>query len=531
MSFHTGRAFCFPALLSVPLLLTGGKKGTMSETDTNDQAGAYFDPLLAPIRSNLNPLRQLTMPRATSLLEMSLRGYYADITWLYAHVERREHVMASLFERRQSTLGQCIWSIDLTEHAAKEESIQDAAKQQQEVLQEAFAQIDNLKEAWKWLGVAKFRGFAHLEKHYDAKGQVKHLEPVPQWFWCRNWPNMRWQFNASALNSNIGEQIESEHFVIREVPACLGELAVYDYIRKSLCIRDWGTFASTFGIPNIFLECTDPSKYPNDAEKTAWLNQLRNYVANGRGVLPAGMKANMLSGGSSDGTPFPKLVEYIDSMLVLAGTGGKLTMLSDSTGIGQGATPAHERVWEEIAAEEGAEIAEILHRSIAEPILREQFPGEPIHVRFTIRRRDQVDQQAGADLLGKLKQAGWRVNEEEAERITGMNLEQVEEATGDTTEVVQQDEAKASNRITRNEQDETTEASADILKGIEPIMNRLARILAIEDEQERNKELEKFNESLPDELSRVNAQSGGTETVEKMLVESVVSGLTVEKGT
>lgn len=508
----------------------------MTETDINDQAGAYFDPLLAPIRSNLNPLRQLTMPRATSLLEMSLRGYYADITWLYAHVERREHVMASLFERRQSTLGQCIWSIDLTEHAAKDESVQDEAKKQQEVLQEAFAQIDNLKEAWKWLGVAKFRGFAHLEKHYNEKGQVKHLEPVPQWFWCRNWPNLRWQFNASALNSNLGEQIEPEHFVIRELPACLGELAVYDYIRKSLCIRDWGTFASTFGIPNIFLECTDPSKYPTDAEAAAWLAKLKNYVSNGRGVLPPGMKANMLGGGSSKDTPFPDLVEYIDSMLVLAGTGGKLTMLADSTGIGQGATPAHERVWEEIAAEEGAEIAEILHRSIAEPRLQEAFPGEAIHVRFVIRRRDQVDQLAGADLLGKLKQAGWRVNEEEAERITGLNLEHVEEQSNEATldeteEPAEPDEGAASNRITRKEQDETHEATVEIIKGLAPVINRLAQILEIEDEAKRNAELERFNESLPEELARVNAQSVGTETIEKLLVESVVSGLTVEKGT
>lgn len=508
----------------------------MSETDINDQAGAFFDPLLAPIRSHLNPLRQLTMPRATSLLEMSLRGYYADLTWLYAHVERREHVMSSLFERRQSTLGQCIWAVDLTEQASKDESIQDAAKRQQDFIYETFAQIDNLKEAWKWLGVAKFRGFSHLEKHYGAKGEIKHLEPVPQWFWCRNWPNLRWQFNASALQTNLGEQIEPEHFVIREVPACLGELAVYDYIRKSLCIRDWGTFASTFGLPNIFLESTDATKYPTEAEMAAWLTKLKNYVSNGRGVLPAGMKANMLSGGSSKDTPFPDLVEYIDSMLVLAGTGGKLTMLSDSTGIGQGATLAHERVWEEIAAEEGAEIAEILHRSIAEPRLQEAFPGEPIHVRFVIRRRDQVDQQAGADLLGKLKQAGWRVNEEEAERITGLNLEEVESkptepSTNDTEQPTEPDDGSASNRVTKQEQDEANEATEALIQGLEPVMNRLARILEIEDEAKRNAELERFNASLPEELARVNGQSVGTETIEKLLVESVTSGLGVEKGT
>lgn len=495
----------------------------------SEEAGEYYDPMLAPIRSHLNPLRSLTMARPIALLEMSMRGYYADLTWLYAHLEKREHIMASLVERRQSTLGQCIWSVDLTEKAAKDDSLQAIAHKQQEFVQELFANIDNLKEAWKWLGMARFRGYAHLEKHYSkSTGETKHLEPVPQWFWCRNWPSLKWQFNPSALNTNRGEPIDSDDFVVREVPASLGELAVFDYIRKALCIKDWGTFASTFGIPNIFLECLDKERYPTEQEMASWQTRLKNYVSNGRGVLPPGVKANMFGGGSSENTPFPGLVDYLDKMLVLAGTGGKLTMLSDATGIGQGATPAHEKVWEEIAAEEGNEIAEILHRSIAEVRLKEEFPDEDIHVRFTIKRRGQVDQAAGADLLGKLKTAGWDVNEEEAEKLTGLDLtksEPVEQSdpleSGATT-----------NRTTPTEhEDSIQKAEEAIVASLGSVINRLNRILEIEDDDMRTRSLTDFVKDLPEELRKANVTGDADRMVEKLLVESLTSGLSVEKGT
>lgn len=61
-----------------------------------------------------------------------------------------------------------------------------------------FERIDNLKEAIKWLCTASFRGFSHLEKHYDKDGWVTHLEPVPQWYWSRRLPDRTWLYNRDA---------------------------------------------------------------------------------------------------------------------------------------------------------------------------------------------------------------------------------------------------------------------------------------------------------------------------------------------
>lgn len=504
----------------------------MNQFANQDSQTEVYDPGIAPLRSHLNPLRNLTMSRVVNLLEMAQRGYYADLTWLYSHVEKREHVMKALVERRQSALGQCVWRVELTEEATKDESLQEVAVEQQEYVHGIFSKIDNLREAWKWMGMATFRGFAHVERHYDAKGDVKHLEPVPQWFWCRNFPSLRWQFNSDAMNTNRGEDVELEHFIWREIPAALGELAVFDWIRKSLAMRDWSTYVGTFGIPNIFLKATDRNNMPSPNEMAAWRATLERYVSNGRGVLPVGVEAQLFGGGSSESTPFPGFTDYIDKMLVLAGTGGKLTMLSEATGIGSGATGAHEDAFEDIAADEGEQIAEILHNAIAKPRLDEMFEGVPHYVRFAIQRKDKQDQKEAADILGALKNAGWRVNEEEAEKLVGMDLEQEgqPQQPTDTEEPAEPEQGTARNRKQADDPlaQDMEEVARLALADCGEAFNRLTTVLAIEDEQRRKSELEKYLDELPALLQNANVGPKSAEVIEKLLVDGFTEGLQIE---
>jgi hypothetical protein len=60
--------------------------------------------------------------------------------------------MKALVERRQSALGQCVWRVELTEEATKNPDVQSVAVEQQEFVHGLFSKIDNLKEAWKWMG-------------------------------------------------------------------------------------------------------------------------------------------------------------------------------------------------------------------------------------------------------------------------------------------------------------------------------------------------------------------------------------------
>ena len=48
------------------------------------------------------------------------------------------------------------------------------------------ATVEDVADMVAFLASATFRGFAHVEKHYGEGGEgVVRLEPVEQWFWCR----------------------------------------------------------------------------------------------------------------------------------------------------------------------------------------------------------------------------------------------------------------------------------------------------------------------------------------------------------
>jgi len=211
---------------------------------------------------------------------------------------------------------------------------------------------------------------------------------------------------------------------VREVETSIDELAALKFVPKTTSLKDWALLCAKFGIPNVFTQFSkDAGATPQDY--AAARAMLERYVSKGQGALPPGVEVKLFgAAGSSDGTPFPGLLGYLDTELVLRGTGGKLTMLSEATGIGAGATDAHQDVFAEIAAAELVEIATLMQRSIGEPVLNRIFPGRPHLARLVIRRKDRVDDKAGAEILSLLRGAGYRPKLEDAERLVGMELEE-----------------------------------------------------------------------------------------------------------
>lgn len=386
--------------------------------------GQLHDDSEIPLRAGWNPLRGLTLARVISLLEQGEQGYFADLTWLYRFVEKREYVLSTLVERRQAALGSCRWAVVAEEEtAAKQIENADLLAEQIEFLNGRFGAIDNLNAAWRWLGMSTFRGFAHLEMHTDAAGVVTHLEPVPQWYFGIAHPKNKWCYNPDAQNTNRGQPIDEAFFVVRTNDMPIDEIGSLLFVGRTMSWKDWQLYVSRHGVPNIFLECA-PEASAAAADFRSLASMLEKYVSGGKGVLPPGVTANLFGGGSSaQNTPFPGFMEYADRALVLRGTGGKLTMLSDSTGIGQGATPAHEAVFNELASAEAAEIAELMHEAIGTPALTQEFPGQPHLARFTITRPKSTDLAATASALGALRQAGWIVTREKASEMLGFDVE------------------------------------------------------------------------------------------------------------
>lgn len=496
-----------------------------------------------PNRALYNPLRSLGMSRVVTLQEQSEYGYYADLQWLYHFIERREPVVRAIRRRRQAALGSLDWVIDLKEQG-KTPEFESLANEQQAALREEFGRIKNLREAWKWLGMAFFRGFAHLEVAYDKFWRPVELIPVPQWFWCRAYPRKAWLYNADATNVLHGEEVNTEgkyrEFIVREVEDPMDMVASIEFIRKNTSIKDWDAFANMFGVPNVVAFVTRDLHTPSQEEVNKVNAALEQWSSNGRLSLPAGWDAKLMNGGSSDGTPFPGRVDYIDKMLVITGTGGKLTMLSEATGIGSGATSAHEQVFNELAQDEANEIANILQEALAVQALDALFPGQPHLVEFKIRSSSSGETPGdNADLMWKLKLGGWRVKQDAAESMVGVPLEKIEDpallqAQADTgMGGAGFDLFSAANRANRNATDDEKRAEgatalveAALRADMQAVVQEVIDALADDDRARRDVKLKALEEKLPAILAEINADPESASVFEEVLAQGIADGLT-----
>ena len=374
-------------------------------------------------RAQFNPLRGLTMPQLVAMLEAAERGDYARLQWLYRFVEKRNSTLRAVLQRRKSSLTRLDWDIRQRDGTpAEAANPRTLGARQAALLREAYERIANLREAVTFLSSSEFRGYAHLERHFDPRGNTVRLEPVPQWFWARLGPEAPWQYNALArpgLPMPDYPVLDPKRFIYRETDAPIDEIAVIAHVRQSLSQKDWDGFVETYGLPPLFLEL--PPDIPAEREQE-YQAQAEAIIGDARGTMPNGTKIHTVDSGSRGQNPFAEHLRYQDELIVLAATGGKLTVLTEA-GSGTLAGSAHQQAFDEITEAEAALISESLQNQFDAPLLERFFPGEPHLAYFELaatRSLDPADIIAQALVLAK---AGYEIDPAELSEKTGYRLQ------------------------------------------------------------------------------------------------------------
>lgn len=341
-------------------------------------------------RDGFNPLRGLSMMQVVALVEAGERGEYANLQWLYRAVERRNATLRGVKSRRLSAAGELDWEVRTVEpgKSLKLEisDFKKRAAEQADFLRMAYERIDNLREAVAFLELAEFRGYAHLEWHCNEAGEVMHFEPVPQWLLFRNGLAGAWQYNAAARSGPPREDdpvLDPADFLIREVEDPINEIAVIAHLRQSMSQKDWDGFVEAYGIPPLFIELPPNLPAGREAEFQA---QAEAVIGDARGTMPHGSKVQTVTPYQSGQTPFAEHIRYQDECIVLAGTGGKLTMLTES-GSGTLAGGAHQTTFNEIVRAAALRISEVFQSQFDARLLARQFPGEPVLAYFELITR------------------------------------------------------------------------------------------------------------------------------------------------
>ena len=372
-------------------------------------------------RAQYNPLRGLTIAQLVAMLEAGERGNYARLQWLYRYVEKRNSTLRAVLQRRQASMTRLDWDIRLRDADMAAASPRTLAARQAAVLRDAYERIANLREAVAFLALAEFRGYAHLERHFDAQGRTIRLEPVPQWFWARLGPEAPWQYNAQArpgLPMPGDPVLDPERFIVRENDSPIDEIAVIAHVRQSLSQKDWDGFVETYGLPPLFLELPEDIPAEKEAEYQA---QAEAIIGDARGTVPHGTQIHTVDSGSRGKNPFEDHLRYQDELIVLAATGGKLTALAES-GTGTLAAGAHQQAFDDITEAEAALISEVFQEQFDRPLLARMFPGQPQLAYFELaatRSLDPADVVAQAFTLAR---AGYEIDPAELSEKTGFRL-------------------------------------------------------------------------------------------------------------
>jgi phage gp29-like protein len=364
-------------------------------------------------RENYNPLRGLTMRRAVELFELGQRGDYAYLQWTYRFIERRNPTLSGLISRCEAPFASFDWSIKV-KSTLPPGGTKAMAERQRRSLANAYEYVDNLREALLHLHLADFRGYAHLQKHRDAEGAVYHLEPLHQWCICRDGLEGNWFWNPDSRSTSApqqflgaayclgGKDLPLDDFIIREVARPINEIALIDTVRRGLCEKDWDGFIEIYGVPGGVVIM--PQEVPQGKESEYEL-AAKNIAEGATGALPHGSdyRANA---GPRGVDPFTPRIAHLDEALVLAGTGGKLAVLTEKSGDSRGNSRVHDKSFGEIANGRAKSCAECFIRQFDGEILNREHPGEPHLVYFDFGAAEEEDLGSLCANVLALKQAG-----------------------------------------------------------------------------------------------------------------------------
>lgn len=368
-------------------------------------------------RENYNPLRRLTMRRVVELFELGQRGDYAWLQWTYRWMERRNPTLSGLISRCEAPLAGFDWSVRRRRRLPAGATPAMAARQQL-ALTEAYEQIDNLPEALRHLHLADFRGYAHLQKHRRADGRVYHLEPLHQWCVCRDGLEGNWFWNPDSTATSLplqslgldyclgGPRLPLADFIIRECPRPINEIGLVDTVRRGLCDKDWDGFLEIYGIPGgvVIMPPEVPQGREGEYESAA-----REIAEGASGALPHGSDFKP-SAGPRGVDPFTPRLARLDEALVLAGTGGKLAMLTEKSGDVRGNSRIHDKSFGEIANGRARDCAACFVRQFDAEVLQREHPGEPALAGFDFGAAEEEDLASLCNNVLNLQKAGHRVD-------------------------------------------------------------------------------------------------------------------------
>lgn len=385
-------------------------------------------------RDGYNPLRQLVITKVVALLEAAERGDYAELQWTMRKVEKRYPILKGLKTRWDTALEEMDWDIKIVDKLP-EGATQQQADAQQKFLRSRYELIENLTDAIGFMATADFRAYSILQKHrFDGgenDGAVRELHWLPQWNFAREgqfgdfYYNPDFKFGATPTslgeeNHIGGEQLPRSEFVIRECDSPLFEIALIAFVNWAMGRKDWAACVEVFGLLKAIVIMPPNIPTGRESEYQAAAEKVSDGVA---GALPHLSDVKFPATDARNNTPFKEFCDAQDADVVLAGTGGLLTMLTaPKGGLGDGPSSEQDDAFKKVGRAVARKINQTLQRDFDKLELAAEFPGQPCLAYFELAAVEEEDAKAVIDVAVAADGIGLQSDAEEISNKVGLKL-------------------------------------------------------------------------------------------------------------
>ena len=487
-------------------------------------------------RDNYNPLRSLTIARLMAIFEQAERGAFAELQLTLRKAEKRFPVLKGFIEKLLSSIEELEWNVKIMD-PLPEGATPEMAKAQCCFLKRKYQLLQRFQATLGQIALADVRGYCVLQKrrYRDGgpnDGAVSELYWLEPWCFSRDGYYGDFFYNENSLFgvglgtcvSSLGEEnriggaeLPRGEFVIREVNSPLYEIALIAMVNWLMARKDYSAFVEIFGLPNSVVIMPPGIPAGKEAEYQAAAEKVAQGIS---GALPNGSDVKFPGQGTRGEDPFTKYCDAQEKDVVLAGTGGHLTMLSQPTGIGKGASEEHDGAWQTIATNKARRVNETLQRDFDAPELAAEFPDQPVCVYFELAVKDTEDVSQLMDTVVKAESVGLQTDATEISERSGLKLTRAEKPGGENGGLKREDgedpedpaldpepektpEDKITNRATEpatsNPQLATTLATAvaeDLRPYLAAVAEQAARIAEISDPALRKQKTEELFSEL-----------------------------------
>jgi phage gp29-like protein len=378
-------------------------------------------------RDSNNPLRSLTMPRAVQWLEDAQRGIFADLQWAYeTGIEPGNADLVCIRERDEASIRDCEWIVKQIDPDTRGFD-QVLADEQEAFLRELYEGIENLNDACAFLASYRFRGFAHLNpwERQDDPTYISKLHPLDQWNLTRDGYRGAWKWNPEArqvafTSLSQANLLAPEEYILLETRRPVNRIALVGHVRATTAEKDWDSYVEIYGIPGVFVIMPENTA---DDKVSEFLDAAEKAAEQGSGALPGGSQV-VTSQEARSSQPFQPRLEWIQKQVVLAGTGGLLTMLAES-GSGTLAGSVHADAFRQIARGVARRISQAFQAQIDKPRMARKFPGRPVQAYFDLAAPEYRDTAKAVQNVVDLAAQGYRATAEAVSELTGLEVEDV----------------------------------------------------------------------------------------------------------